>query len=55
MSWDVYFPYVQTLFNDDGTIVTEKADLYERSVGKLFHELVWFADWLKLARQSVGE
>lgn len=55
MSWDVYFPYVPKLFNDDGTMVEEKRERYERSVGNLYKELIWFADMLKTARKQLEE
>jgi NAD(P)H-dependent FMN reductase len=50
MSWDVYFPYVQKMFNDDGAIRDEFRDRYEQNVNKLLDELLWFAHLLKSAR-----
>lgn len=50
MSWDVYFPYVQNVFNIDNTIKPEYAERYEKQLTKLFDELIWFADMLKTAR-----
>jgi NAD(P)H-dependent FMN reductase len=52
MSWDVYFPYVPKLFDEDGVLKKENNDRYEKSVGKLYEELIWFADILKTARDS---
>lgn len=50
MSWDVYFPYVQNIFSDEGTMLDEHKERYDKQVGKLYAELIWFADMLKTAR-----
>ncbi|MBC7581768.1 NAD(P)H-dependent oxidoreductase [Aeromicrobium sp.] len=50
MSWDVYFPHVQDIFDDQGAIKEEFRERYETSLGKLFDELLWFARLLKSAR-----
>ncbi|MGH7240843.1 MAG: NADPH-dependent FMN reductase, partial [Candidatus Saccharimonadales bacterium] len=50
LSWDVYFPHVDTLFAEDGTILEEHRERYERNLAKLFDELLWFAHLLKAAR-----
>lgn len=50
LSWDVYFPYVQNMFSEDGQIKDEFRERYEKSLGKLFAELLWFARLLKAAR-----
>ncbi|MDB5187353.1 MAG: NADPH-dependent reductase [Candidatus Saccharibacteria bacterium] len=52
MSWDVYFPYVQNIFNDDNSIKDEHKERYEKQLSKLFAELVWFADVLKTKREQ---
>lgn len=52
MSWDVYFPYVQNLFNDDNSIKNEFKNRYESQLSKLFDELIWFADMLKTKREE---
>jgi NAD(P)H-dependent FMN reductase len=52
MSWDVYFPYVQNIFNDDATIKEDFKDRYEQQLSKLFTELIWFADMLKTQREK---
>lgn len=54
MSWDVFFPYVQNIFSDDGTMNEEFRARYERQLGKLYDELLWFARILKDARQNEG-
>jgi NAD(P)H-dependent FMN reductase len=47
MSWDVFFPYVQNIFDENGVIQSEFKDRYERQLGKLYAELLWFAKILK--------
>jgi NAD(P)H-dependent FMN reductase len=50
MSWDVFFPYVDKLFDEQGNLAEDKRERYERGLGKLFTELLWFARLLKSAR-----
>jgi NAD(P)H-dependent FMN reductase len=50
MSWDVYFPYVQQLFDENGTIATDSKDRYDKQLTKLLDELLWFARLLKSNR-----
>lgn len=50
MSWDVYFPYVQNIFDAAGNPKTEFADRYTKSLNKLYGELIWFARLLKKGR-----
>lgn len=52
MSWDVYFPYVQNIFDDDNSIKDEYKERYETQLSKLFDELLWFADMLKTKREQ---
>lgn len=52
MSWDVFFPYVQNIFDENGHINDDFKERYEKSLGKLFDELLWFARILKEARQA---
>jgi NAD(P)H-dependent FMN reductase len=52
MSWDVYFPYVQNLFTEDGILKDEYAERYTGQVTKLYEELIWFASMLKKARAN---
>jgi NAD(P)H-dependent FMN reductase len=53
MSWDVFFPYVNKMFNDDGSIKEEHKERYERNVRKLYDELIWFARLLKQGREEL--
>jgi NAD(P)H-dependent FMN reductase len=52
LSWDVYFPYVQKIFDENGQMHEEFQERYETSLNKLFDELLWFARLLKSARTS---
>ncbi len=50
MSFDVYFPKVQDIFDEHGVIKPELEPMYAKNLGKLFDELLWFARLLKTAR-----
>ena len=50
LSWDVYFPKVQEIFNEDGSMKPEYITRYEQSVQKIFNELIWMARLFKSAR-----
>jgi NAD(P)H-dependent FMN reductase len=50
LSWDVYFPRVQDIFDEQGAIREEQRERYERNVGKLFDELLLFARLFKTIR-----
>jgi NAD(P)H-dependent FMN reductase len=52
LSWDVYFPFVDKMFNEDGTIREEHRERYERNLGKLFAELLSFARLFKQFREA---
>jgi NAD(P)H-dependent FMN reductase len=52
LSWDVYFPYVDKLFDEQGNMVEDKRERYEKSLGKLFDELLWMARLFKTAREN---
>lgn len=52
LSWDVYFPYVQNIFTEDGSIKDEYRERYEQSLGKLFDELLRFARLFKQMREE---
>lgn len=47
MSWDIYFPYVQKIFTEDGTMLDEYTKRYEKQLVKLYGELIWFGKILK--------
>lgn len=52
LSWDVYFPFVQNMFDVDGDILPEFAERYEGNLTKLYAELIWFAKLLKQGREQ---
>lgn len=52
LSWDVFFPYVQNIFDESGQIHNEYKDRYEKSLANLYNELIWFAKLLKNARET---
>jgi NAD(P)H-dependent FMN reductase len=53
LSWDVYFPRVQDIFDENGVIHPEYAERYEGNLTKLYGELLWFAKLLKNGRDSL--
>jgi NAD(P)H-dependent FMN reductase len=53
MSWDVFFPYVQNIFDEEGNPKPEFIERYEKSLNKLYKELLWFARMLKKGRQEL--
>ena len=48
----VYFAKVEELFDETGMI---KDEAYHRRAGKMFDELVWYADALKAAREKKAD
>lgn len=50
LSWDVYFPKVQDIFDDNGRIGEAYRERYEKSLAKLFDELLLFARLFKTIR-----
>ena len=51
-AYDVYFPMVQDLFDEANALKPEHRAGYEKSIGKAFDELIWFAHILKSARNQ---
>jgi len=52
MSWDIYFPYVQNIFDENGGMKPDYVERYERELGKLSRELLKYAKMLKAARRN---
>jgi NAD(P)H-dependent FMN reductase len=50
MSFDVYFPKVQDIFDEQGVIKPEFEPMYTKNLDRLYNELLWFARLLKSAR-----
>jgi NAD(P)H-dependent FMN reductase len=55
LSWDVYFPYIQNIFNPDHTPKEEYAERYASQLTKLYAELLWFARMLKAERENATQ
>jgi len=54
MSWDVFFPNVQDMFNEAGEMKADFTARYEKDVDALYTELIWFARMLKQAREALS-
>jgi NAD(P)H-dependent FMN reductase len=52
MSWDVYFPWVKDMFDEAGALKPEYTERYEKNLGKLYAELIWFARLLRQGRRG---
>lgn len=50
LGWDVYFPHVQDIFDETGSIKDEYRERYEKNLAKLFDELLLFARLFKTIR-----
>ena len=50
LSFDVYFPRVQDIFDDHGKITPEFEPTYTKNLGKVYKELLWMARVFKQAR-----
>jgi NAD(P)H-dependent FMN reductase len=53
LSWDVYFPFVQKMFDENNAMLPEFRDRYDRNVGKIYKELVWMARLFKEGRRQL--
>jgi len=51
---DVYFQKSYELFDDSGMMSPNKVELYAKSVGMAYNELVWMAKTLKYGRDNVN-
>jgi len=52
LSWDIYFPRVQDIFDDNGAMKPEHTARYERNTKLLVDELLRFAQMFKAARHT---
>jgi NAD(P)H-dependent FMN reductase len=50
LSWDVYFPRIQDIFNEAGGIQEDSRERYQKSLTKIFDELLLFARLFKTIR-----
>jgi NAD(P)H-dependent FMN reductase len=49
---DVYFPHLQDIFDEEGTMKPEFLTRYTKNVQAAYDELLWFAHALKIARAN---
>ena len=54
LSWDVYFPHVQDIFDESGAMKPDYAERYKKSAQKLFNELLWMARMFKRGRAELA-
>lgn len=50
LGWDVHFPYVQDIFDEQGAIKPAYEQQYTDQLTKIYDELTWFATILKANR-----
>jgi NAD(P)H-dependent FMN reductase len=49
---ELYFPFIQNMFDEQGQLLPEHAEMYDKNVKRSYDELVWFARLLKQARTA---
>lgn len=54
LSWDVYFPRVQDIFDRSGAIKPEYEARYTKNMQKLYNELIWMAAMFKAGRAALA-
>lgn len=52
LSWDIYFPRVQDIFDASGKMKAEYQERYDRNLGNLYSELLWMARALKTGSRN---
>ena len=50
---DVHFPRVQDLFDQQGNLVKEKTEFYDKTIRKAYAELIWMAKVLQYGREQI--
>lgn len=55
LSWDVFFPRVQDLFDEQGHLLSEHQERYAQHLRQLYAELIWMARLFKQGRESLGD
>jgi len=50
LSWDMYFPWIQNIFDEQGAMKSEFIERYTKSAQKLYDELIWMARLFQAAR-----
>ncbi len=54
LSWDMYFPWIQKIFDESGNMSSESVDRYTNSAQKLYNELTWMARLFKAGRRQLA-
>jgi NAD(P)H-dependent FMN reductase len=54
LSWDVYFPWVQNIFDDSGAIKPEFEARYTKSLQRLYDELIWMGRLFRAGREELA-
>lgn len=55
LSWDIFFPYVNKMFDENGALMPEHKDRYDKNLGKLYAELIWMAKLFKTGRAQLEQ
>ncbi len=55
LSWDVYFPRIQDLFDEAGQLKPENQERYNGNLQKLYDELIWMARLFKEGRRQLAK
>jgi NAD(P)H-dependent FMN reductase len=53
LSWDIYFPRVQDLFEQSGELKPEYLSRYTSNLEKIYTELIWLARMLRQGRKDL--
>lgn len=53
LSWDIYFPRIQDLFDENGQLKPENKERYDGNLKKLYDELIWMARLFKEGRKQL--
>jgi NAD(P)H-dependent FMN reductase len=51
----LYFPRVQTMFAEDGSLLPEFTEMYQRNTHNAYRELLWLSHALKWGRANVDQ
>lgn len=55
LSWDIYFPRIQDLFDESGQLKPENRERYDKNLSKLYAELLWIARLFKTGRGGLNQ
>jgi len=51
----LYFPRIQNMFEDNGSLKAEFSEMYERNLKNAYRELLWLSHALKWGREHVDQ